>query len=318
MSNPEPAASPSRLRAYLELLRLPNVFTAMADVLMGYLVTHVLWQHDGAAGLLLAASACLYLAGMVLNDVFDYAVDLAERPGRPLPSGRLSLPAARALGVTLLVFGVLCGWLASWRVGDWASGGVATVLAGAVVLYDWVLKRTPLGPLAMGSCRFLNVLLGMSAAAITWQPALWQAAAGIGVYITGVTWFARSEATQSSRGQLSAALVVMLAGLGLLAALPAAAPPQAFEPELFEYATRMGDSWYLLWALLALSIAYRAVLAISQPVPARVQMAVKHAIMSLVVLDAAVTFAARGIPGSMAILVLLIPMVIVGQWIYST
>ena len=39
---------------------------------------------------------------------------------------------------------------------------VAMLLAGCIVLYDAVLKRTPLAPLAMGACRMLNVLLGMS------------------------------------------------------------------------------------------------------------------------------------------------------------
>lgn len=47
-------------------------------------------------GLLIAASAALYLAGMVLNNVFDIELDRDEQPYRPLPSGRISLcrPAA--------------------------------------------------------------------------------------------------------------------------------------------------------------------------------------------------------------------------------
>ena len=40
MSDSPTAGSNSKLRAYLELLRLPNVFTAIADVLMGFLLTH--------------------------------------------------------------------------------------------------------------------------------------------------------------------------------------------------------------------------------------------------------------------------------------
>ena len=40
----------------------------------------------------------LYASGTALNDVFDFEVDRAERPGRPLPSGRVSSRSAAWLG----------------------------------------------------------------------------------------------------------------------------------------------------------------------------------------------------------------------------
>ncbi len=46
---------------------------------------------------LVAASTLLYASGVVLNDVFDLRRDARERPERPLPSRRVSLPAARRL-----------------------------------------------------------------------------------------------------------------------------------------------------------------------------------------------------------------------------
>ena len=71
-----------RLLAFLELLRLPNVFTAIADVVMGFLL--VAWTVSGPDWPPLvwavAASTALYLAGMVLNDLFDLEVDRRERP----------------------------------------------------------------------------------------------------------------------------------------------------------------------------------------------------------------------------------------------
>ena len=86
------------MRAYLQLVRLPNVFTAMADVLLGYLFTHPRLEPVGHFALLLVASSMLYLAGMVLNDYFDQEQDARERPARPLPSGRVTPQAARLLG----------------------------------------------------------------------------------------------------------------------------------------------------------------------------------------------------------------------------
>ena len=97
--------------AWLQLLRLPNVFTAVADVMMGYLVTHGDLQPPLQFALLVAASCLLYLSGMVLNDVFDAEVDARERPERPIPSGRVSLRAATAVGWAMLASGVLVAWL---------------------------------------------------------------------------------------------------------------------------------------------------------------------------------------------------------------
>ena len=36
---------PSLLRSYCQLLRLPNIFTAMADVAMGFLVVQAIWLN---------------------------------------------------------------------------------------------------------------------------------------------------------------------------------------------------------------------------------------------------------------------------------
>ena len=85
-----------------------------------------------------------------------------------------------------------------------------------IVLYNAGLKRTPLGPVAMGGCRMLNVLLGMSVLREPWRIEHWAVAAGIGIYIAGVTWFARNDARRSDRRQLVAATLVMLAGVGLV------------------------------------------------------------------------------------------------------
>ena len=88
-----------------------------------------------------------------------------------------------------------------------------------VLLYDAWLKRTPVGPVAMAACRFLNVILGLTVipeAALT-DGMRAQVAGVVGVYIIGVTWFARTEATTSQRRQLLAAAVVI--GLALALAL---------------------------------------------------------------------------------------------------
>jgi 4-hydroxybenzoate polyprenyltransferase len=305
----------SRLLAYFQLLRLPNLFTAVADVMMGYLFVQSSLGDGSDFWWLLGASCLLYAAGMVLNDVFDYEVDARERPGRPIPSGRIRRQHAAALGWGMLLCGATVSWLAGFR-----SGVVGSALAAAVVLYDGVLKRSLLGPFAMGCCRLLNVLLGMSGAAVAgraawlgFTPDQLLVAAGIGVYVSGVTWFARSEAVRGGRATLVTGLATMGVGIGLLAIFPwarhADQPPLRLEPTL---------AWPGLLFLLSLSIFWRSLLAILDPSPERVQQAVKHCIASLIVLDAAVCLAVRGPIWSLAILALLIPMLVLGRWIYST
>ena len=86
------------------------MFTAVADVTMGYLVTHRDLQRRSdirAAG---RASCLLYLSGMVLNDVFDAEVDAREQPERPIPSGRVSLQAATIVGWGMLTAGIVVAW----------------------------------------------------------------------------------------------------------------------------------------------------------------------------------------------------------------
>ena len=137
-------------RAYFELMRFPAVFTAVADVMMGYLVTHGNLQPGHVFALSLVASISIYLAGMVLNDVFDAEVDARERPERPIPSGRIALRMAKRLGWDVCSERRVFAWLASVLARDWRPGRVGTLLAGCIVLYDVVLKRTPLPPRSWG------------------------------------------------------------------------------------------------------------------------------------------------------------------------
>src|SRR5260370_8225178 len=88
-----PPSSISSLRAYAQLLRLPNVFTALADICLGWLAALAagapLTRWPSFA-FLMCASAALYSAGMVWNDFFDIEQDQRDRPFRPFPSCRIT------------------------------------------------------------------------------------------------------------------------------------------------------------------------------------------------------------------------------------
>ena len=302
------------VRAYLQLLRLPNVFTAVADVVTGFLFIRTLesaWD-TAVLALLAGASSALYLSGMVFNDLFDREVDAQERPGRPIPSGAVSERAARRLAWILMGAGLVLAIGAGITLQSVVPPIVAAGLSACILLYDGVMKATVFGPLVMGGCRSLNVLLGMSVAPEAWSSAAFLTAGAIGIYITGVTVFAKTEADRPSRGFLMAGLVILLGGVAMLAPVPlmraAAGATVVIGPGRWR--------WFL--PLFGALIATRCLSAVLDPTPQKTQLAVKSAILSLIVLDAGVCFLAAGGAYAMGVLVLLIPAMILGRFVYST
>jgi len=295
--------------AWIRLLRLPNHATAVADVLAGWLIVSrstTLEPPPAAFWAAAAASLALYAAGMVLNDVADLELDRRERPERPLPSGQIAVARAAAAGWMLLVGGVAAGAVAAVLAGHWQVLAVAAGLAAAVWIYDFAAKSTPAGPLVMGGCRGLNWLLGMTAAGGP-QAAEWLLPAGMGIYVAGVTFYARQEAGRSRRLPLGLATAVMAAGLavgGWFVVLLAADGGS-------DWLSRAGlDNWLLLWAVLASSVLFRCIMGIATPESGNVQRAVGNAIMSIITLDAVLVLSACGERWAIAVLLLLVPFVL--------
>lgn len=303
------ASARPRLLACAQLVRLPNVFTAFADVGLGAFVAAGTIPAPTLAFLLLA-SGCLYCGGMVWNDYFDVEQDRRERPFRPLPSGRVSRAAALRLGTGLLVGGWVAAAVAGFHGAAWdpIPAVVGGLLVAAILLYDRWLKRTPVGPVGMGACRSLNVLLGLST--VDWTAVPWglriHLALVVGVYIVGVTWLARTEARATGAGTVKAAAAVMLAGVLLALPLPLWVPAGTGSP-LFPY----------LLVLFVFVVGVRVRRAAFEPVPATVQAAVKRAVLGLVLFDAVLTTVFAGVAGLLLVL-LLPPALYLGQWLYST
>ncbi len=310
---------PARILAILQLMRIGNVFTAFSNVLMGFIVVQA---DSGQTTLttdsiivlvgLLISTFCLYSAGMVLNDVFDVQRDTAEQRNRPIPAGLISLTTAQKLGWSLLGLGILSGLAAGTQ-------GVimASAVAVSVVLYDWILKQTPIAPLAMGACRMFNVLLGMSLAQSDAAICMGFAqhhliiAGSIGLFVAGLTWFARTEARVSNRAMLLFGVLIMISGLVGLAIFPEYTP----DPSRLRLAP--AAAVLLITSLGALTL-YRCLLAVADPVPAKVQAGVIGCLKSLIFLDASVVLIVSGRVLAIGTLSLLIPMLIIGKKIRST
>ena len=153
-------------RQYITLVRLPNIFTAVSNILPGYciIVTAISFSFTNANLLYLAGlmvtSSLLYMTGIVLNDYFDIEIDKKERPTRPLPSGNVSKRKALIIAISSTIAANVISLAISWM-----SFVFALILTAIIIAYDSHLKhKTITGPITMSLARFVNVILGASPA----------------------------------------------------------------------------------------------------------------------------------------------------------
>ncbi|WP_369173648.1 SCO3242 family prenyltransferase [Streptomyces sp. R28] len=143
-----------RLTDLALLVRAPAALSVPGDVIAGAAAAG---RPLGVRTLgVIGSSVCLYWAGMALNDYADATVDAVERPGRPVPSGRVPRRTALAVAGGLTAAGISLAAAAGGR----RSVGVALPLAGLVWAYDLKLKSTAAAGVAMAGARILDVLAG--------------------------------------------------------------------------------------------------------------------------------------------------------------
>lgn len=265
------------LRSFLQLVRAPAGLTVVGDATAGMAAA-------GRTGLvprlgLPVASVLLYWGGMALNDAADADLDRVERPERPIPSGRISRRGAVGVASALTVAGLAVAGLTGGR----SSLAIAVPLAASVWTYDLVAKRGWTGPIVMGACRGLDVLLGagLDGAAAATRPAL---------VMAGHT----ASVTTLSRGEVHGTrpVVAVAASAATLAAGVAAVRPDRSAAGLVSIAAVLR---FLLPTLRA------QVAAAADPAAPAVRAATRRGILAMVPLQAALT-ARAGRPLDAAIL----------------
>lgn len=185
------AAAGLSLRTALRLGRVSNLPTVWTNALAG-------WVLAGGAlksprlGLVIVAMSLFYVAGMFLNDAFDWRIDAEVRPGRPIPSGAVSPDTVYVAGFLLLAAGFVL-LVMTGSVEDWRPALDAVALGAAIIYYDIRHKRDPLSPLWMGLCRSL-VYVGAGLVAVTEPHMRLYAAAAVALcYLVGLTYIAKQE-----------------------------------------------------------------------------------------------------------------------------
>lgn len=204
------------LHPYLVLIRPANVITAVSDVLAGCAIVGCFINlHETPLFnliLLLLSTSCLYSGGIVFNDIFDLNIDRIERPERPLPRGQVSLKNAKILAITLLLTGILVSFLIHAE-----SGLIALLISLTALLYNRYTKDfLVIGPLNMGICRGLNLMLGMSVLSLRTHPHLiWICLIPV-VFIAAITLTSKGEVLGNNTSAIVIALALDLVVTGLL------------------------------------------------------------------------------------------------------
>ncbi|RPE14340.1 polyprenyltransferase [Chitinophaga lutea] len=273
-------------------MRPANIVTAITDIMAGIAIAGFLSTglHDVQAVLqvicLAIAAMGLYGGGVVFNDVFDADLDRIERPERPIPSGAVSRIQAAVLGIYLLLLGIL----AAFSVGEW-PGAIAVAIAVTALVYDkWGKHNTLLGPINMGLCRGLNLLMGISIIPQAIPQYGWLAFVPI-LYIAAITMISRDEV----HGGKKRTLWIAAAGYGVVCLII-----------LVEAAMHHKLPHVIPYILVFLWLIMRPLLkAIREPIGPNIGKAVKGGIIGLIAMNAAWVAAFAIFPYPLIVLALL-------------
>mgnify|MGYP003681894138 CR=1 FL=1 len=186
---------------FARLARPANLPTAAADILAGiaiglYLanidVIQFLVENSNNVFSLVFSSIALYAGGVVFNDVFDAELDAIERPERAIPSGLIPKQHAIYFGIVLMLVGIALAFNCNML-----TGVISILLTIAIITYDGYFKQFGFaGPLNMGVCRGLNLVLGMS---VLGTLANWYISLVPVVYIFAITLISRGEVHGNNR-----------------------------------------------------------------------------------------------------------------------
>jgi geranylgeranylglycerol-phosphate geranylgeranyltransferase len=146
------------MNPYLEIIRPGNVVMAMIAIILVAIVSHSI-----SLPIILAMLAVFFeiSAGNVINDYFDYKIDLINKPQRPIPSGRISLKSARNYAYSLFLGGTICGFLISYLTNNWVPFIIVLISDVILYLYAYKLKSTPLiGNITVGFMTGLCFVFG--------------------------------------------------------------------------------------------------------------------------------------------------------------
>lgn len=168
---PSGVAAPSRAaRRPWTALRLTHPFPSLLNVAATAGLAFVAADGSPSPGVLVRMLLAMLFAQCAIgtvNDIFDRDLDATSKPWKPIPSGAVTLAAARTAAFVFIAAGIALAATLGWRSLLLFSLGTACGLA-----YDVSLKRTPFSALPfMVAIPTLPVWVWVTLDA--WSPVLW-------------------------------------------------------------------------------------------------------------------------------------------------
>ncbi|MDO5848216.1 MAG: UbiA family prenyltransferase [Methanobrevibacter sp.] len=146
------------MNPYIKIIRPGNVLMALITIVLVALI-----DLDFSLPVILAIIVVFFAisAGNVINDYYDYNIDLINRPDRVLPSGQISLKAGRNYAY-LLFAGAIITEIISYILTRNLIPLIIVIFAIIVLyLYAWKFKTTPLlGNFVVGFITGLSFVFG--------------------------------------------------------------------------------------------------------------------------------------------------------------
>jgi 4-hydroxybenzoate polyprenyltransferase len=303
-------------RQYITLVRLPNIFTAVSNILPGYciIVTAISFSFTNVNLLyltgLMVTSSLLYMTGIVLNDYFDIEIDKKERPTRPLPSGNVSKRKALIIAISSTIAANVISLAISWM-----SFVFALILTAIIIAYDSRLKhKTITGPITMSLARFVNVILGASPAfpmlllsreSITM---LLFIATTLFIYILSISILSKKEVS----GKVTRLNIIFSFAIVFVVITS------------ISIAGLIGIFQTVVFVNLALFSAVMIITLISilrghaSLGPVYIQNSIRNMIISIIILDSAFVSGIIGLQYGLATLLLTIPSILLARKLYTT
>lgn len=146
------------MNPYIEIMRPGNAVMGAISIILIALI-----DKTFTIPVILAMLAVFFetAAGNVINDFFDYKIDLINKPERPIPSGRISLKNGKNYAYLMFLLGTICGFLISYLTNNWIPFAIVLFADVLLYLYAYKLKTTPLlGNLAVAFITGLGFVFG--------------------------------------------------------------------------------------------------------------------------------------------------------------
>lgn len=284
------------IKPYLQLLRIPGIFTAISNVVMGFLVSQTTAENQILLLPLMVSSGLLYSSGMVLNDYFDYNVDKTQRPTRPLPSGKIQRRSALILGIVFLSGANIAALFVSTQ-----TVLLTVTISGLILLYNMKIKSiAAIGIFTLCLIRVFNVYLGFTAAGFSLNLAF--IPIPLAILVASLSILGRVE-TESTTSKITTLNLVMI-GFAAVSLLIISSQNERYD--------------YLIFFAMFIGLLLFSALKFNQKTSISIQNKITYQLLSIIFLDATLIAVFSNTLQATLVAALFIPAYLLVKKIYLT